>query len=160
MSKRAFSCLVNYSGIWSTQPKPSAPCCHRKPIYAIIPACLGTPPGLFGSAWVTEPPVPRLELASFPWLTSRISPRPAPNSAPMPSAYVASAPGKVILFGEHAVVYGKVLPCRSIRCSKGSPSSLLDPRKLTQHLLQKIIRYLWVISPKHFGCSLFKSVSC
>jgi mevalonate kinase len=30
------------------------------------------------------------------------------NSAPMMPAFMISAPGKVILFGEHAVVYGKV----------------------------------------------------
>lgn len=37
-------------------------------------------------------------------------------STPMMPAFMVSAPGKVIVFGEHAVVHGKVRPQKYIEC--------------------------------------------
>ena len=37
------------------------------------------------------------------------------QSTPLMPAFVVSAPGKVIVFGEHAVVHGKVNPIRIIQ---------------------------------------------
>jgi mevalonate kinase len=47
------------------------------------------------------------------------------QSSPMMPAFMVSAPGKVIVFGEHAVVHGKVSnsPYEALRCIGSSSSS-------------------------------------
>lgn len=42
------------------------------------------------------------------------------QSSPMMPPFMVSAPGKVIVFGEHAVVHGKVSPLRIVGETMGS----------------------------------------
>ena len=51
------------------------------------------------------------------------------QSSPMMPPFMVSAPGKVIVFGEHAVVHGKVSPLRILGELRAQLASAVDSRK-------------------------------
>jgi mevalonate kinase len=61
------------------------------------------------------------------------------QSSPMAPAFMVSAPGKVIVFGEHAVVHGKVYTTPTL--SRRGITSLLQCATLTLYRLQLLPRF-------------------